>query len=42
MIKKFIKYFVILVLLAGVIGLLVCKTVNLYIEKTYGDVKTDA
>ena len=42
MIKKFIKYFVIFVLLAGVIGLLVCKTVNLYIEKTYGDVKADA
>ena len=28
--------------MAGVIGLLVCKTVNLYIEKTYGDVKADA
>lgn len=42
MIKKFIKYFLILILVGGVIGLLACKTVNLYIQNTYGDVKADA
>ena len=40
--KNFIKYFMISIMVIGVIGVLACKSVNLYIEKTYGDVKADA
>ena len=42
MMKRLIKYLVILILVGGIIGILACKSVNLYIERTYGDVKADA